>query len=315
MLTLFKVSGKVVIRFHNGKGKVLYTFVHLISLTYSERLCIVGCGLKGKLALLLSQGVVNQFEPSRNWRACNNMMLSIIRRVAAGLAAAVRDKTAKEAEELCTLGQCAAALVPLQRAIDMGHLPSRALKAWLLLDGREGVAQDRNRAFELVEEGTRSGCHHCQGVLAECYLWGYGCEQDEERSLELARESSGKGSRYGQHVLGLFYRWGGGGVAEDYAQALALYRLAAAQNFGGAQFSLGSMYYLGRGVAEDVAEALRLFQLAAAQGHPHALFWVAFCHERGRGIPENKAEAIRWYRRALAAGYWGAAAELHRLCV
>ena len=165
-----------------------------------------------------------------------------------------------------------------------------------------------------MEEGARLGCHHCQGVMAMCYWWGDGCEVDEERSLELARESSGKGSRYGQHVLGRLYEDGGRGVAQDYAQALALYRLAAAQNFDEAQCTLGFMYEEGLGVAEDHAEALRLYQLAAAQGHPSALSNVAYCHEEGEGVRKNKAEAIRWYRRAQAAGYTDAAAALQKLC-
>jgi TPR repeat protein len=165
----------------------------------------------------------------------------------------------------------------------------------------------------LVEEGARLGCHHCQGVMARCYRRGYGCVRDDARSLELARESSGKGSRYGQYVLGVLYQLGVGGVAQDYAQAVALYRLAAAQNLDEAQCNLGCMYLLGEGVAQDVAEALRLFQLAAAQGHPLALFNVALCYEDGRGVRRNKAEAIRWYRRAQAAGYPSAAAALQRL--
>jgi len=249
-------------------------------------------------------------KDSPSTRCAINLETLILRRIIANLHEALY----QYALALVSTGQCATAMIHLNLSIIRGHFPSRALKTHMMIDGREGVAKDENGAFELVEEGARLGCYHCQGVMALCYRYGYGCMRNEARSLELARESSGLGSRYGQHVLGLFYRYGGGGVAEDYAQALALYRLAAAQNFGGAQFSLGSMYYLGRGVAEDVAEALRLFQLAAAQGHPAALFWVAFCHERGRGIPENKAEAIRWYRRALAAGYCGAAAELRRLC-
>jgi hypothetical protein len=181
-------------------------------------------------------------------------------------------------------------------------MQNRAVKAWMLLEGREGVAEDCNGAFELVEEGARLGCHHCQGVMARCYRRGCGCVSDQARSLELARESSGKGSRYGQWVLGVCYRYVGGGVAEDYAQALALFQLAAAQNLDWAQYSLGDMYYNGVGVAEDFAEALRLFQLAAAQGHPEALFYVAECHEEGRGVRKSKAAAIRWYRSAQAAG-------------
>ena len=164
-----------------------------------------------------------------------------------------------------------------------------------------------------MEEGARLGCHHCQGVMAMCYWWGDGCEVDEERTLESSRESSGKGSRYGQFALGRFYEDGQGGVAEDYAQALALYRLAAAQNLDEAQYRLGYMYDQGQGVAQDRAEALRWYQLAAAQGHSDALLMVAACHEFGRGVRENEAEAIRWYRRAQAAGDPEAADALRRL--
>jgi hypothetical protein len=60
--------------------------------------------------------------------------------------------------------------VPLQRAIQLGHLPSRALLAWIFMFAREGIAKNRNTAIELVQEGARLGCHHCQGVLAFC-LW------------------------------------------------------------------------------------------------------------------------------------------------
>ena len=138
--------------------------------------------------------------------------------------------------------------------------------------------------------------------------------RDAARSLELARESSGKGSRYGQYALGLWYRGLGGVAVQDDAQAVVLYRLAAAQNLDEAQWSLGDMYTLGVGVVQDYAEALRLNQLAAAQGHPDALCSVAEHHERGRGVRKNKAEAIRWYRRAQAAGHPRAAAALQRLC-
>ena len=131
--------------------------------------------------------------------------------------------------------------------------------------------------------------------------------------LELARESSGKGSRYGQYTLGDLYQFGRGGVARDYSKSIALYRLVAAQNLDGAQWSLGFMYNCGNGVAQDDAEALRLYQLAAAQGHPGALSNAAQCHEHGEGVRKNKAEAIRWYRRAQAAGDLDAAWNLQRL--
>jgi uncharacterized protein len=225
------------------------------------------------------------------------------------LAAAVGSKVGKEAEELCASGQCAAAAVALMLAVDLGHLPSRALLAHMMLDGREGVAKDWNAAFELVEEGARLGCHDCQGVIAKCFHCGLGCEEDNAQSMELAFESSRKGSRYGQHALGELFN------VEDVgdARAVAFFRLAAAQNHANAQYSLGCMYDHGCGVDQDSAEALRLWQLAAAQGLPWALYRIAVCHEKGRGgVRKNKAEAICLYRRAQALGVH-AAADLQRL--
>ena len=281
----------------NPQGVALFSFVRLpprlprlfagtpvydMSLTHAERLCAVGCGFKGKLVRLVAMGVGRHFEPQGNWGACHKMMQSTVRRVASKRMAAVRDEAAKEAEELCASGQCAAALVPLHRAIEFGDLSSRALKAWLHIEGREGVAENQYTAFALAEEGARFGCHHCQGVLAYCLGNCPGCGSsarpdpyvvDETRALELARESAAAGSRYGQHTLGTLLE-----DANDYAQALLQYRLAAEQGLDDAQCQLGRMYEFGRGVALDHVEALRLYHLAAAQGLPQALIYIAGCH-------------------------------------
>jgi TPR repeat protein len=61
------------------------------------------------------------------------------------------------------------------------------------------------------------------------------------------------------------------GIAQDYAEALRLYRLAAAQGLAAAQSNLGYMYHMGQGVAPDRAEAIRWFRLAAAQGFAVAI--------------------------------------------
>ncbi len=149
--------------------------------------------------------------------------------------------------------------------------------------------------------------------MAECYIFGYGCIRNVARSLELARESSVKGSRYGQNVIGWLYENGVEGVAQDDAQAVALYRLAAAQNLDTAQSNLGNMYLQGHGVARDSAKALRLYRLAAAQGCSGGLVGVAIIYECGAGVRQDKAEAIRWWMRAQAAGHPSAAAKLQRL--
>ena len=227
-----------------------------------------------------------------------------------------------EAERLLFAREYAAATVPLQRAIQLGHLPSRALLAWLFLFGREGIAQDRNRAIELVQEGARLGCHHCQGVLAYC-LWNchiqfrnfdgvIDLDLDPPPSCaEMALASSTRGSAYGHFVLGIL-----ADRDKDESEALGYFRRAAEQHLDAAQYELGRFMYQGGFCASSqYDETLSWFLLAAAQGHPGALFAVGLMHELGHGVPADGAEAIRWYRRAAAAGHPRAAHCVQKLQV
>ena len=63
----------------------------------------------------------------------------------------------------------------------------------------------------------------------------------------------------------------GHGVAQDYAEAVRLYRLAADQGLAGAQSNLGVMYANGQGVAQDYVHAYMWTHLSAAQGYETAL--------------------------------------------
>jgi hypothetical protein len=58
----------------------------------------------------------------------------------------------------------------------------------------------------------------------------------------------------------------GRGLARDNAEAVRLYRVAAGQGLGIAQYNLGFMFEHGKSVAKDHVEAARLYHLAAGQG-------------------------------------------------
>jgi TPR repeat protein len=148
----------------------------------------------------------------------------------------------------------------LQHGLSHAHLSN------VLMNGRAGVAKDEKRGFALAAAGAALGCAHSKGALGRCYVSGYGVAKDEARGLALGRESEAAGSCFGQHVVGVCYKNGCGGVAQDDAEAVRLYSLAAAHGHARAQFNLGFMFENGRGVAQDRAEAVRLYSLAAAQG-------------------------------------------------
>ena len=274
-------------------------------LTHMERLHVMGCGLKGKLVRLLSMGV--GFHYGRN-----KIITSIARRVAARLATAIRNKAVNDAKELCATGQCAIAVVRLQCAINFWHLPSIAHMAWLLIDGREGVARDTLRAYELAEKGFLLGSKDCKGVLAKFYMFGYRVKYDAKRSLELARESSDEGSRYGHCVLANLHELGMGGLQQDYSKAIAFYRLAAEQALDTAQCELGLL--LMRGCSECLYDdGLPWLQLAADQRNPKACFWLGDYYEDDSIVEVSKTEAIKWYLLAQAAGHPCAADAMQRL--
>jgi hypothetical protein len=101
-------------------------------------------------------------------------------------------------------GQCVAAAKILKHAIALGSLSSRAHLADMLLDGREGLREDRKLAFGLVDRGADLGCHHCQGVLSKCYSLTKGrfghffpskCQIEAHNRDLFAQQSAAKGSR------------------------------------------------------------------------------------------------------------------------
>ena len=102
------------------------------------------------------------------------------------------------------------------------------------------------------------------------YVYATSLAYDAATGLALGRESEAAGSCFGQYVVGVCYEEGCGGVAQDYAEAVRLYSLAAAQGHAYAQNNLGLMFENGEGVAQDRAEAIRWYRLAAAQGNAYA---------------------------------------------
>ena len=54
-------------------------------------------------------------------------------------------------------------------------------------------------------------------------------------------------------------------VEQDYKEALKWFRKAADQDYGKAQYAIGSMYENGEGVGQDYAEALKWYRKAADQ--------------------------------------------------
>ena len=91
-------------------------------------------------------------------------------------------------------------------------------------------------------------------------------------------------------------------LKNNYSDAIAKFKLAAAQGLAQAQYNIGFMYGKGRGVVQDYAEALQWFKLAAAQGHAKAQTNIGFMYNNGQGVIQNVVRAHMWYNLSAAGG-------------
>jgi TPR repeat protein len=80
------------------------------------------------------------------------------------------------------------------------------------------------------------------------------------------------------------------------------FRKAADQGDAVAEFLLGNQYANGGGVPQDFSEAMIWFGRAAAQAHPIAMLHLGAMYAEGRGVPQDYVRAHMWFSLAAARG-------------
>ena len=93
----------------------------------------------------------------------------------------------------------------------------------------------------------------------------------------------------------------GRGVARNVAEAVSLYRKAAALGNTDAILRLGIIYQGGMLVPRDVREAGAWFRKAAELGNSAGMFYLGVLYWSGRGVDRDLVEAYKWLD--LAAMY------------
>jgi len=134
--------------------------------------------------------------------------------------------------------------------------------------------------------------------------------------LEELRALAAEGDAQAQFFLGRRYAGFGVDFAQNGAEAVQWYRLAADQGHTGAQLNLGLMYVNGRAIPQDKAEAERWYfaagrgyqdaqfiRVAADHGVANAQYTLGVMYATGRSVQQDDEEAVRWYRRAADQGH------------
>jgi TPR repeat protein len=125
---------------------------------------------------------------------------------------------------------------------------------------------------------------------------------DYATALAKYKISALKKDAYAQAQVGNMYNEGLG-VVQDYAEAVHWYKLAATQGLAIAQSNLGVKYENGQGVVQDYAEAISWYKLAAAQGLASAQSNLGAMYYNGQGVVQDYTRAHMWFNLAAVKGY------------
>lgn len=124
----------------------------------------------------------------------------------------------------------------------------------------------------------------------------------------LARAADG-GHPQAQALLGFIFD-----KAEDNAEAMRYYRMAADQGDPAGEYGVSTLYLAGEGVEKDEAEGVRWMSMAAEQGYGPAVEVMAEAYLEGAmGVAPDREEALRLLRLGAEQGYESARRRLSSL--
>jgi TPR repeat protein len=153
---------------------------------------------------------------------------------------------------------------------------------------------DYAAAFQACKADADTGDPRCQNDLGVLYERGLGIEKELAEAIRLYRLAAAQGLADAEENLAAAYQFGRG-VSKDDAQAAYWYRLAAEQGAPAAQNNLAILYMMGQGVPRDPARALDLLRKAALRGHLSAIDNLAQALDQGVGAARDPLNAFLWY--------------------
>lgn len=173
--------------------------------------------------------------------------------------------------------------------------------AGLSLDTAEIITPGVTRAP--LKATTTSGYVDSAALVKQgtAKLHGTGVAQDFRQAIELFRRAAAMGNGTAMNNIGWMYETGSG-VTPDEATALDWYRKAAAEGNSDGMNNLGLAYARGNGVTQDYVEAIAWYRKSIAAGNANAMSNLGVMYQAGAGVEKNLTEAMEWYQKAAAAG-------------
>lgn len=155
-------------------------------------------------------------------------------------------------------------------------------------------------AFKLAQEAAATGDTRAHEWLGWFYDEGRGTEHSAGKAAYHYRIAIDAGHNYARWRTGVMIDTGE--IAGSSEGAVALFELAAEEDFSDALVSLAVMKATGRGTAQDYEASLDLYMRAARAGNSHGIQGVGILFALGQGVPKDEREAAAWF---LVSAYLG----------
>jgi uncharacterized protein len=189
----------------------------------------------------------------------------------------------------------------LRKAAAQGDAEAQAYLAAALSRGPD-LCANLPEAMRCVNQAAKQGNPDAQGGLLWLAWWNaLQAGKPNGSEWQALRASAEKGNRKAEVCLGFAYL-NGCGMAENEAESLRWFLLAAAQQEPLAESFVASAYFHGLGTNRNIPQAIKWARQAAEHGEERAQTMLAHCYQTGTGVKRNYAAAIQWFRKAAARG-------------
>lgn len=166
--------------------------------------------------------------------------------------------------------------------------------AWASCLDKDANAEQNFKTCQLAAE---SGEADAQKQLGSLYLTGGGVQQNYQQALHWFTLAAAQGHPVATYNIGVLHDKGLG-LKKDYKEAGKWYRKSADMGYSSAQYNLGIMYEYGQTVEENHALAMELYLKAAEQGEAAAQFSIGLMYDKGTGVEKDLTQAYMWWQIA-----------------
>ncbi len=202
----------------------------------------------------------------------------------------------------------------LEQAAGVGNLFACFLLAKLILSEVKPSQEDIDKSLWYLQQAVEAENPYAAYFLGKLYQEGRHVPQNTAEAVRLYKIAAAQDNEYAAYRLGKLYL-GSEGILKDVEAALHWLNFAADKKNQYAEYALGVLYFKGEDVPKDIGMALDFLKRAASQENQFAQYRLGKLYLAGEDVPKDIEEALRYLNAAAEQGNQYAQYTLGKLCL